>query len=84
MQLCDCMKTTLAPEVFFHCEEIRYEREKSGERKPLVAGDVNLIIFLLQICNFKISLVLYLAFFRLLSWFLSELTTQSYYHTENL
>ena len=31
--------STLVPEVFFHWEETREERERSGERKPLVAGD---------------------------------------------
>ena len=33
----------LVPEVFFRCEE---RRERNGERKPLVAGDVNLAIML--------------------------------------
>ena len=37
---------TLVPEVFFRREETRQERERSGERKPLVAGDANLTIML--------------------------------------
>ena len=35
---------TLVPEVFFGCEETRQERERSGERKPVVAGDADLTI----------------------------------------
>ena len=38
--------STLVPEVFFRREETRQERERSGERKPLVAGDANLTIML--------------------------------------
>ena len=30
---------TLVPEVFFHHEEMRQERERSGKRKPLVVDD---------------------------------------------
>ena len=37
---------TLVPEVFFRREETRQGRERSGQRKPLVAGDANLIIML--------------------------------------
>ena len=37
---------TLVPEVFFRREETRQERERSSERKPLVAGDANLTIML--------------------------------------
>ena len=38
---------TLVPEVSFHREEMRQaERERSSERKPLVAGDANLTIML--------------------------------------
>ena len=37
---------TLVPEVFFRGEETRQERERSGERKPPVAGDANLTIIL--------------------------------------
>ena len=40
---------TLVPEVFFRREETRQERERSGERKPLVAGDANLTLMLLTI-----------------------------------
>ena len=40
------LKPTLVPEVFFHREETREERERSSERKPLVAGDANLTIML--------------------------------------
>ena len=36
---------TLVPEVFFRREE-RREKERSGERKPLVVGDPNLTIML--------------------------------------
>ena len=44
---CICLYCgTLVPEVFFHHEETRQERERSGERKPLVAGDANLTIML--------------------------------------
>ena len=38
--------STQVPEVFFRREETRQERERSGERKPLVAGDANLTIML--------------------------------------
>ena len=34
------------PEVFFRRKETREERERTGERKPLVAGDSNLTIML--------------------------------------
>ena len=37
---------TLVPEVYFRDEETRQERERSGERKPLVASDANLTIML--------------------------------------
>ena len=37
---------TLVPEVFFCREETRQGRERSGERKLLVAGDANLTIML--------------------------------------
>ena len=37
---------TLVPEVFFCRKETRQERERSGERKPLVVGDANLTIML--------------------------------------
>ena len=37
---------TLVPEVFFRRKETSQERERSGERKPLVAGDANLTIML--------------------------------------
>ena len=40
------MHPTLVPEVFFCCEETRQEKERSGKRKPLVAGDANLTIML--------------------------------------
>ena len=36
----------LVPEVFFRHEETREERQRSGERKPLVVGDTNLTIML--------------------------------------
>ena len=38
--------STLVPEVFFCREETRQGRERSGERKPLVAGDATLTIML--------------------------------------
>ena len=39
-------ETTLVPEVFFRRKETRQERERSGERKLLVAGDATLTIML--------------------------------------
>ena len=45
-KVCNQDSHYLVPEVFFRCKETRQERERSVERKPLVAGDANLTIML--------------------------------------
>ena len=46
---------TLVPEVFFHHEETRKERERSSERNLLVVGDANLTIMLRQVSRESIN-----------------------------